>query len=280
MQKFITLVATDFSKSSFVVLEKAIVFTQRMGGELHLVHVIESSFFSKKVDLGALRENAFLELNKNFSSLKKENFHCVSGKVKVEIANTAKILDADIIIMGNSGETHFLNEFLMGSHTKEIIKHAQTSLLVMKSDHELAYENIMVLTDMSEASASAIKKTAQLFESAKITLVNLYYLPATTVSEISRYGLNEEDVAAYENSIIDESRQELDSFVNSLMLPKEIDVTAHSIRSSLNPKMFQKEAIGIEHDLLVIHATQNVSFFAFDILEYSATDVLIIKQSR
>lgn len=277
MQKFITLVATDFSKSSFIVLEKAIAFTQKVGGELHIVHVVESSFFSKKVDLDALRESGFLELGKNFSSLKKENFHCVSGKVKVEIANTAKILDADIIIMGNSGETHFLNEFLMGSHTKEIIKHAQTSLLVMKSDHELAYENILVLTDMSEASATAIKKTAQLFEGAKITLVNLYYLPATTANEISRYGLNEEDVAAYENSIIDESRQELNSFVNSLMLPKEIDVTTHSLRSSLNPKMFQKEAVGIERDLLVIHATQNVSFFAFDILEYSATDVLVIK---
>ncbi len=277
MQKFTTLVATDFSKSSFIVLEKAIAFTQKMGGELHLVHVVESSFFSKKVDLDALRESGFLELSKNFSSLKKENFHCVSGKVKVEIANTAKILDADIIIMGNSGETHFLNEFLMGSHTKEIIKHAQTSLLVMKSDHELAYENILVLTDMSEASATAIKKTAQLFEGAKITLVNLYYFPATTASEISRYGLNEEDVEVYENSIIDEARQELNSFVNSLILPKEIDVTAHSLRSSLNPKMFQKEAVGIERDLLVIHATQNVSFFAFDILEYSATDVLVIK---
>lgn len=277
MQKFTTLVATDFSKSSFVVLHKAIAFTEKMGGELHIVHVIESSFFSKKVDLAVLKESGFLELSKNFGSIKKENFHCVSGKVKVEIANTAKILDADIIIMGNSGETHFLSELLMGSHTKEIVKHAQTSLLVMKSDHELTYKSILVLTDMSEASAQAIKKTAQLFEGAKITLVNLYYLPVTTASEISRYGLNEEDVTAYENSIKEESQKELDLFVNSLILPKEIDVAACSLRSSLNPKTFQEEAGGIERDLLVIHATQNVSFFAFDILEHSVTDVLVIK---
>ncbi len=277
MQKFTTLVATDFSKSSYVVLEKAIAFTRKMGGELHLVHVVESSCFSKKVDLDALKESGFLELGKNFSSLKKENFHCVSGKVKVEIANIAQVLNADIIIMGNSGETHFLNEFLMGSHTKEIIKHAQTSLLVMKNDHELTYNDIMVLTDMSEASAAAIKRTAQLFEGAKMTLVNLYYLMSTSAIEISRYGLNEEDVAAYENSIKEESQKELETFVNSLMLPKEIDVTAYSLRSSLNPKMFQKEAVGIERDLLVIHATQNVSFFAFDILEQSTTDVLVIK---
>lgn len=277
MQKFTTLVATDFSKSSFVVLEKAIAFTQKMGGELHLVHVLESSLFSKKVDLDALKERAFTELSKNFSSLKKENFHCISGKIKVEIANTAKILNADMIIMGSSGETHFLSELLMGSHTKEIIKNAQTSLLVMKSDHDITYKNILVLTDMSEASAQAIKKSAQLFASAKITLVNLYYLPTTTATEISRYGLNEDDVVAYENSIKEESKQELDSFTDSLMLPKEVDVTTCSLRSHLNPKTFQKESSGIEHDLLVIHATQNVSFFAFDILEQSATDVLVVK---
>ena len=277
MQKFTTLVATDFSKSSFVVLEKAIAFTQKMGGELHLVHVLQSSFFSKKVDLDALKESDFIELSKSFGSIKKENFHCVSGKVKIEIANTANILNADIIIMGNSGETHFLSELLMGSHTKEIIKHAQTSLLVMKSEHELTYKNILILTDMSEASAQAIKKSAKLFTGAKITLVNLYYLPTTTAMEISRYGLNEEDVTAYEESIKDESKQELDSFVNSLMLPKEIDVSACSLRSYLNAKTFQKESSGIEHDLLVIHATQNVSFFAFDILEQSKTDVLVVK---
>lgn len=277
MQKFTTLVATDFSKSSFVVLEKAIAFTQKMGGELHLVHVLESSFFSKKVDLDALKESAFIELSKSFGSIKKENFHCVSGKVKIEIANTANILNADIIIMGNSGETHFLSELLMGSHTKEIIKHAQTSLLVMKSEHELTYKNILILTDMSEASAQAIKKSAKLFTGAKMTLVNLYYLPTTTAMEISRYGLNEEDVMAYENSIKEESKQELDSFVNSLMLPKEIDVSACSLRSHLNAKTFQKESSGIEHDLLVIHATQSVSFFAFDILEQSKTDVLVVK---
>jgi hypothetical protein len=130
---------------------------------------------------------------------------------------------------------------------------------------------------MSETSAQAIKKTAQLFEGAKITLVNLYYLPATTASETSRYGLNEEDVTAYENSIKEESQKELDFFVNSLILPKEIDVVACSLRSSLNPKTFQEEVSGIERDLLVIHATQNVSFFAFDILEHSVTDVLVIK---
>ncbi len=275
MKKFTLLVAIDFSKSSYVVLEKALAFTNNMDGNLHVVHVIESSFFSKKIDLEAAKENGFLELSKKFSSIKKENYHCVSGKVKVEVANTANILGADMIIMGNSGETNLLDTLIMGSHTKEIIKHSQTPILIMKKEHELKYENILILTDMSSESAQAIKYTAKLFSDSSITLVNLFYMPLGNT--MSLYGMDAENVEEYQQGVQDESQKELELFLDSLTLPKEINVTSRSIKSSLNAKTFQKEVQEIEHDLLVIHATQNVSFFAFDILEQSLTDVMVVK---
>lgn len=275
MKKFITLVAFDFSKSSSVVLEKAIDFTKKMGGELHVVNVVESSFFSKKMDLDSIKERGFLELGKSFSSVKKENYHCVSGKVKTEVANTAKILNADVIIMGNSGETHFLNELLMGSHTKEIVKNAQTPVLVMKSEHELDYKNILVLSDMSDESAAAIKKVAQFFPKSKTTLANLFYLPVD--NKLGLYGLNENDVGEYNERVKAESKKNIESFLNSLALPSDISVTTASIHSSLNPKLIKDELKHIKYELLVMHAKQSVSFFAFDVLEQSEVDVLVVK---
>lgn len=275
MKKFITLVAFDFSKSSSVVLEKAIDFTKKMGGELHVVNVIESSFFSKKMDLDSIKERGFLELVKSFSSIKKENYHCVSGKVKTEVSNTAKILNADIIIMGNSGETHFLNELLMGSHTKEIVKNAQTPVLVMKSEHELDYKNILLLTDMSDESAAAIKKVTQFFPKSKTTLTNLFYLPVD--NKLGLYGLNENDVGEYNERVKAESKKNIESFLNSLALPSDISVTTASIHSSLNPKLIKDELKHIKYELLVMHAKQSVSFFAFDVLEQSEVDVLVVK---
>lgn len=275
MKKFITLVAFDFSKSSSVVLEKAIDFTKKMGGELHVVNVIESSFFSKKMDLDSIKERGFLELVKSFNSIKKENYHCVSGKVKTEVSNTAKILNADIIIMGNSGETHFLNELLMGSHTKEIVKNAQTPVLVMKSEHELDYKNILVLTDMSDESAAAIKKVTQFFPKSKTTLTNLFYLPVD--NKLGLYGLNENDVGEYNERVKAESKKNIESFLNSLALPSDISVTTASIHSSLNPKLIKDELKHIKYELLVMHAKQSVSFFAFDVLEQSEVDVLVVK---
>ncbi|WP_170175834.1 universal stress protein [Sulfurimonas crateris] len=275
MKKFTTLVAIDFSKSSYVVLEKALDFTNKRDGELHVVHVVESSFFSKKEDIDAVHERRYTELSKNYSEIKKENFHCVSGKIKVEVANSAKLLDADLIIMGNSGETHFLNEFIMGSHTKEIIKNAQTPILVMKDEHELEYKNILVLTDLSDDSAAAIKKVANFFPNSKITLLNLFYLPSD--DKFGLFGFEEDDLEKYQARIKDESQKNIDAFLKSLSMPNELDISASAIVSSLNPKKFKEEASDISYDMLSIHATQNVSFFAFDILEQSDVDVFVVK---
>lgn len=275
MKKFITLVAFDFSKSSSVVLEKAIDFTKKMNGELHVVNVVENSFFSKKIDLEYIKQRSFLELGKSFGSIKKENYHCVSGKVKTEVANTANVLNADVIIMGNSGETHFLNELLIGSHTKEIVKHAQTSVLVMKSEHELDYKNILVLTDMSDESAAAIRKVIQLFPKSKTTLANLFYLPVD--NKLGLYGLNENDVGEYNDRVKAESQNDIESFLKSLTLSSDISVATASIHSSLNPKLIKDELRHIKYDLLVMHSKQSVSFFAFDVLEQSEVDVLVVK---
>ena len=275
MKKFKTLVAIDFSKSSYVVLEKALDFTKKKDGELHVIYVIESSFFSRKEDIDTAKERGYAELSKKFNEIKKENFHCASGKIKTEVANSAKILDADLIIIGNSGETHFLNELIMGSHTKEIIKNAQTPVLVMKDEHEIDYKNILVLSDLSEESAAAVKNLVGFFPRSKITLLNLFYLP--TDDKLGLFGLNEDDLGKYQARIKDESQKNIEAFLGSLSLPKETDISASAIVSSLNPKKFKEESSDISYDLLSIHATQNVSFFAFDILENSDVDVIVLK---
>jgi nucleotide-binding universal stress UspA family protein len=275
MKKFITLVAFDFSRSSSVVLEKAIQFTKKVGGELHVVHVVESSFFSKKIELESIKERGFLKISKSFNSIKKENYHCISGKTKTKVADTAKILNADMIIMGSSGETHFLNELLMGSHTKDIIKHAKTPVLVMKSEHELDYKNILILTDMSDESAAAIKEVVQLFPKSKTTLANLFYLPVD--NQFGLYGLNENDVEKYNEKVKVKSQKNIESFLKSLALPSDVSIDTASIHSSLNPKLIKDELKHITYDLLVIHAKQSVSFFAFDVLEQSEVDVLVVK---
>lgn len=275
MNKLKTLVAVDFSDDSLIVLQKAIEFTKKFDGVVDVVHVVENSFFSPKKDLSYIREHSLKKLNEKFPAINDENFHCVSGKIKNEIAKAAQILNSTLIIMGKSGETFFLGDAYMGSHTKDIIRSSKVPVIVVKSDHELKYKNILMLTDFSEASAKAVKIVAALFPDSSIKLLHFYVIPFE--NRLNSYGFNSSDLAEYQLSLMEQSQQSLDTFLNSLQLPQNVHISGKVRKSSLNPKLFEEEVEEINFDLVALHTTGSVSFYAMDILENSKKDVVVLK---
>ncbi|MCK9454493.1 MAG: universal stress protein [Sulfurimonas sp.] len=275
MNKLKTLVAVDFSKDSLTVLQKAIDFTKKFNGDVHVVHVVENSFFSKKKDLSYIREHSIKVLNEKFPAIKDENFHCVSGKIRSEVAKAAQILNSDLIIMGKSGETYFLGDSYMGSHTKDIIRNSLIPVLVVKSDHELKYKNLLMLTDFSNDSRKAIRKVVNIFPNLHIKLLNFYTVPFE--NRLNNYGFNDSDLAEYQLSLMQESTEKLDIFISSLELPKDVKISGRVRKSSLNPKLFESEVKDIVFDIVAVHTTGKISFYALDILEGSEKDVVILK---
>lgn len=275
MKKFKILVAVDFSNDSFIVLQKAIDFSKKQGGIVDVVHVVEGSFFLPKKDINSIRKNSFKKLNEKFPQIDKENFHCVKGKIKDTVGTTAKILDSDLIIMGKSGERYFLGDFHMGSHTKDIVRSSPVPVIVVKSEHELEYKNILILTDFSKESAKAIKKVIKLFPNSQIKVLNFYLLPFR--NRLNSYGFSDEDIIEYQYALKEESEKKLDAFLNSLQLPTSVKITARVKQSSLNPKLFEEEVEDLVFDLVAIHTTGKVSFYALDVLESSRKDVVMLK---
>lgn len=278
MKKFTTLVAIDFSQSSFIVLSKALDFTEKMGGELHVIHVAETPFFSLKKNIDRIRANSFAKLKENFPTFEENRFYCVEGKVKTEVAKIAGVIQADMIIIGKSGETYLLDDLILGSHTKDIVRYSEIPVLVIKNIHELEYQTILVPTDLSEASAKTVQTLAALFPKSRLRLLYFYYLPFET--RLNTYGFNETEVIEYQSSIVEESKLRLDTFIISLNLPTEVQISTSVRRSSLNAELFNDEVEDIEFDLLAMHTTGNVSFYAFDVLETCKKDVILIKQSK
>lgn len=278
MKKFTTLVAIDFSKSSFIVLSKALDFTKKMGGELHVIHVLETSFFSLKKNTDLIRANSYAKLKENFPEIEEHRFYCVEGKVKSEVAKIANVIQADMIIIGKSGETYFLDELILGSHTKDIVRNSDTPVLVIKNVHELDYKTILIPTDLSDASAKTVQALAALFPKSRLRLLYFYYLPFET--RLNTYGFNETEVIEYQSGIVEESKLRLDTFITSLNLPSNVHTATSVRRSSLNAELFNDEVADIEFDLLAMHTTGNISFYAFDVLETCKKDVILIKQSK
>lgn len=275
MNKLKTLVAVDFSQDSLTVLQKAIDFTKKFNGDVHVIHVVENSFFSKKKDLSYIREHSIKVLNEKFPAIKDENFHCVNGKIRSEVAKAAQILNSDLIIMGKSGETFSLGDIYMGSHTKDIIRNSLIPVLVVKSDHDLKYKNILMLTDFSNDSREAIRKVVNIFPNLHIKLLNFYTVPFE--NRLNNYGFNDSDLAEYQLSLMQESTEKLDIFINSLKLPKDVKISGRVRKSSLNPKLFENEVKDIVFDIVAVHTTGKISFYALDILEGSEKDVIILK---
>lgn len=278
MKKFTTLVATDFSKSSYVVLAKALDFTHAMGGELHVIHVTENSMFSFKKDMETIRQNSYAKLLEDFPTIPEDKFYCVSGRVKTEVAKIASVVGADMIIIGKSGETYFLDELVLGSHTKDIVRNSDIPVLVIKNVQEIEYKTILVPSDLSSASAKTIETLATLFPQSKLRILNFYYLPFE--SRLNTYGFDEAEVIEYQAKVREESEINLHKFVSSLNLPSTADIATSVRRSSLNAELFNQEVEDIDFDLLAMHTTGSVSFYAFDLLETSKKDVILLKKSH
>jgi nucleotide-binding universal stress UspA family protein len=275
MKQFRSLVAIDFSKESFVVLQRTLELTQKLGGTTDVVHIVENSFFSPKKDLNYIKEHSLEKLRLTFEDFKEEHFHCIEGSTKEEIAKVADILQSHLIVIGKSGETYKFYDTYMGSHTKHIVRSAHIPVLVLKKESEILSKNILLPTDLSTHSAEAILRIASLFPKAHLTLLHFYTIPFET--RLNSYGFNDEDRLEYMSVMQEQSEKNLEEFIETLRIPEGIKISFKVRKSSLNPKLFDEEIEDISHDLLALHTSGKVSFYAFDILESSKENVLILK---
>ncbi len=143
------LVAVDISETGRGVLSKAAVFAEQNNAELHVIHVIEDTWFTLNHDIRTIGEQIWQELSSRIVSLKRNRFHCVAGNVTREICALAETLDAELVILGSSGEHYIFRELLVGSTTKNIVRDSPVPVLVVKNDSALHPDRILVPTNLS-----------------------------------------------------------------------------------------------------------------------------------
>lgn len=275
MKNLKSLVAIDFSKDSFTVLQRVLEFTEKIGASIDVVHIVENSFFSAKKNVKYIKEHSLEKLKLSFPGFNEDNFHCIEGNTRNKISKVANILKSNLIIIGKSGETYRFSEVYMGSHTKHIVRSADMPVLVLKKDREIITKNILLPTDLTKDSARAILNIAKLFPTTHLTLVHFFTIPFE--SRLNSYGFNEEDTIEYMTVIKEQSDKNLGEFVKTLDLPQGFRISSRVRKSSLNPKLFDEEVADLPHDILALHTTGRVSFYAFDILESSIENVLILR---
>ena len=138
------LVPIDFSDYSKNALRYAVQFAKQFKAKMYLIYVVEPMIYPADFSMGQvaipsmdsdLQNRADEELKsiaKNFieSSIKSETI-IRTGKPFVEINETAKEVDADLIIMRTHGHTG-VEHLLFGSTAEKVVRKAPCPVLTLR----------------------------------------------------------------------------------------------------------------------------------------------------
>lgn len=138
------LVPIDFSDYSKKALQYTVSFAQQFNSEINLVYVIEPIIYPADLSMGQMvipkadvdiGKNAQEELkklaNSEIGDLLNYNILVKTGKPFMEIIETAKEIDADLIIIATHGHTG-VEHLLFGSTSEKVVRKAPCPVLTLR----------------------------------------------------------------------------------------------------------------------------------------------------
>lgn len=138
------LVPVDFSEYSKMALDYSIEFGKKFNSELILIYVIEPIVYPSDFGLGQIPINqvdfeiqskAEEELNKLIEEKVppeiKATYVVRTGKPFLEIINTAKEYDCDLIIIATHGHTG-IEHILFGSTAEKVVRKSPIPVLTVR----------------------------------------------------------------------------------------------------------------------------------------------------
>lgn len=195
------IVPVDFSKHSEFALETGAALAKEHNAELIVMHMLEMSesiYSSSNSDRG--KENAFMLMvaNKKFEAFLDQPYledvnvtpMVKYHKVLKEVAEVAKDIKADLIVMGSRGHSEHDGIFT-GSNTEKVVRYSNTPVFVVKSKPKsVNFDHIVLATNFSEESISAVKNAQELLAKLgkkttllHINLPNLNFLSTDEIDE-------------------------------------------------------------------------------------------------
>jgi nucleotide-binding universal stress UspA family protein len=195
----IIVVATDFSETASLALDRAIEFAVRHESEIALVHVMQP-------DIPPLAAPEMIVIPPNYEEMLRDactegltkaaqrasqagvrvSQYLEQGKAAKRITACANEIGADLIIIGTRGNTGF-KRLLLGSVAEEVVRLAEQPVLTVHPGDERPIEPVRKLlfpTDFSPAAEQALAAANLILagsEDAEIILVHTYHMASTVV---------------------------------------------------------------------------------------------------
>lgn len=184
------LVPTDMTEFSDLALRYALLFNERLGSKITLLHADEISWFAAEHPLGYYFENipeTKLALTKSLAAYAAENVPAKVGATTVfeddtparAIVATARDINADLIIMGTHGR-HGLERVILGSVTERVLHTTNIPVISVApanfpSDPDLRIRTILCPVNFTPIARMALEQACAMAESfdAELVLVHV-----------------------------------------------------------------------------------------------------------
>ncbi len=159
------LAATDFSAAATSAVRRAALIASQLGATLHVLHVVSplNLYPGQNIDAAALNDSALdgaaKQLRPLLAGLAEEfGIHTHAawriGRVHAQIADYAREVAADLVVVGARGGHPLMRSFL-GSTTSRLLRVYGSPVLIVRRPN-WRYEHVLVAVDFSADSDAAL----------------------------------------------------------------------------------------------------------------------------
>lgn len=134
------LIVIDSSEYSMAAAKKGLELAHQLQATAALLYVVDSSKAMGNVDAGIMPEEALMVLKKEVEQTLDQLAKIYNGNElmkfmpeghpKEDIIKTAKIWEADLIVMGTHGRTG-LTHLIMGSVAEHVLHHSKIPVMIV-----------------------------------------------------------------------------------------------------------------------------------------------------
>lgn len=170
------LVPTDFSELSLDALDGAAFIAKSTGAEITLLHVFENSSFNSSIEkalsfnrnrdtlLQTAVDEKLAEIADNITRKTGVNVQTMktSGRIHHEIAEVAKKVHADIIVMGTHGVSGF-DKFLLGTNANRVLSASESPVITFtENPQNEGLNKILLPLDLTSETREKVGKAIEL----------------------------------------------------------------------------------------------------------------------
>lgn len=254
------LVATDFSARADRAVQRGAQLAAEHAAELYLLHALPAfplEVFKRLIIETPLEteqrlyNRAKIALQNRAEILASEGIrvkhHVAVGRAHVEINRYAESHHADLIVIGDQGES-FARELFLGTTASKTLRTGHHPLLIVKQEPKDKYKHVLVPIDFSRNSLNALEVALKAMADASIHVFHTVEMPLG--QKMKQAGFNAERIDHYRNEMLSHAREGMEKIVSDYA-HGDARVTS-IIEYGRAPDMIREKTQSLDIDLIVI----------------------------